>query len=356
MVIGKREFMKNVPINKGNYSLDTLEREEQFNKNRAFGVEDDYYKNRKEWEEFPRAQHVAKYPLLVDIELSSVCNLKCPFCYTITDEFKKKVNTKLMDFELFKKIIDEIAEDVFAIRLSLRGEATLHPDFIKCITYAREKGIKEISTLTNGSKFTPDYFVKCRDAGLDWITLSFDGVHEEYEKNRFPLKFNFVYNNFKEIQKIKEETGLVKPVIKIQAIWPAIKANPSEYYELMSKVSDLVAFNPLVDYANPTPYEEIQFEDNFCCPQLYQRLVIGADGLAMMCANDEENEVVVGDANKQSVYEIWHSEKMSKIRRLHNETDGYKQISTCKKCYIPRKTNEEHYEVQGRNLIVRNYI
>lgn len=118
-----------------------------------------------------------------------MCNLKCPMCYTITDEFKEKVNAKLVDFELYKKIIDEISGKVPALRLSLRGESTLHPKFIECIKYAKDKGIKEISTLTNGSKLDLDFFEKIVNAGIDWITISVDGLNEEYEKIRKPLKF-----------------------------------------------------------------------------------------------------------------------------------------------------------------------
>ena len=43
-------------------------------------------------------------------------------CYTTTEEYLNIVSLKYMDFDIFKKIIDEIAGKVFAIRLSLRGE------------------------------------------------------------------------------------------------------------------------------------------------------------------------------------------------------------------------------------------
>ena len=58
-----------------------------------------------------------------------------------------------MDFDLFKKVIDEIAFKVPSIRLSLRGESTLHKNFVDCIKY-KENGIKEVSTLTHGFKLT----------------------------------------------------------------------------------------------------------------------------------------------------------------------------------------------------------
>ena len=148
--------MKNnkvIPINKGNYSMDTQERDLLFEKNRGSDWEEEYKEYRKNWTNFAKNKIVSGYPLLVDIELASICNLKCPMCYTISDTFKKLVNTKRMEFELYKKIIDEIAFKVPSIRLSLRGEATLNKNFVECISYAKKNGIKEVSTLTHGFKY-----------------------------------------------------------------------------------------------------------------------------------------------------------------------------------------------------------
>lgn len=346
---------KTIPINKGNYSLDTPGREKLFEKNRGFGVRKEYKKNRKDWEEFPKKFHVSYYPLLVDVELASICNLTCHFCYTILDEWKLKVNAKLMEWALFTKIIDEIAGKVFAIRLSFRGEATLHSKFVDAIKYAKDKGIKEVSFLTHGGSLSPRNFEKIMKAGADWITISFDGMGEEYEKNRYPLKYDKMYERFKQMKEIKKRHNSVKPVIKIQTIWPAIQNCATEFYNEMSKVSDLVAFNPLIDFTHSTPYEEIEFVKDFACPQPYQRLVIGADGTAMMCANDEENDHIIGDANKETIYEIWHGEKLNKVRELHKQKDGFKKLGPCRKCYIPRATNDDKVQVNGREVYIRNY-
>ena len=347
---------RNIPINKGNYSLDTPERETEFTRRRSFGVEEEYARNRTEWEAFPRTGQVAEYPLLVDLELSSLCNLKCPFCYTITDNFKERVQATLMDFSLFTRIIDEIAGKVFAIRLSLRGEPMIHPRFADAVRYAKEKGIGEISTLTNGSRLTPECFTEIMDAGLDWITVSFDGLHDEYERNRFPLKFEEMYHRLEEAGAIKRRAGQVKPVIKIQTVWPAIENNPAEFLDTMTKVSDLVAFNPIIDFDHPRPYESIEFEKGFSCPQLYQRLVVGADGLVMMCSNDEESESIVGNACEESIQAIWHGPKLTDARNIHRQNEGFRQIGICRKCYLPRKTREDRFDVNGRVLVVRNYV
>lgn len=345
---------KNIPINKGNYTMESAEREALFEKKRAAGWEEEYRKYRENWREYPQKQFVAEYPLLVDLELSSLCNLKCPMCYTITDEFKKKVNTQLMEYELFTKIIDEIAGKVPAVRLSLRGEATLHPQFISCISYCKSRGIGEVSFLTNGSKLTRDYFIQVMDAGADWITISVDGLQEQYESIRNPLKFNDIFQKIKEIQKAKKERNAQKPVIKVQGIWPSIRDDADAYYHTFAPYVDLVAFNPLIDYLDKD--EDIVYEPDFSCPQLYQRLVIGSDGRVLLCSNDEDGMQILGDVHDHSVYEIWHGEKLNQIRKLH-QNGKFTELHVCQKCYLPRATEEnERTVINGREIVIKNYI
>ena len=347
----KRELF--VPINKGNYSMDTSEREELFDKYRGEGWEQEYAEYRKNWTDYAKTQTVSNYPLLVDIELSSICNLRCPMCYTITDEFGERVNTKRMDWDLYTKIIDEIGGNVPAIRLSLRGEATLHTKFAECIRYAKGKGIKEVSFLTHGGKLKESYFEKIVEAGADWITISIDGTGATYESIRKPIKFDELLDKVKNMKKFKDAKGLHRPVIKVQGIWPAISEDVQGFYDTFSPITDLVAFNPLIDYlAND---DEIEYLDNFTCPQQYQRLVIGADGLVMKCSNDEENREVIGDIRTATDHEVWHGEKMNKIRETHKKSLGFMESAVCRKCYLPRETVDEESSVDDRTFTVKNY-
>lgn len=344
-----------VPINKGNYSMDTIEREAQFSKYRGEGWDDEYAKYRSDWFDLPSNQKVESYPLLVDIELASICNLNCPMCYTVTEEFKQKVNATLMNFELYKKIIDEIGGNVPAIRLSLRGESLIHKKFVDCIRYAKEHRIKEVSTLTNAAKLTLDFFKVVAEAGIDWITVSADGVGDTYERIRKPIRFQYLIDNLRSISAYKKEYGLHRPVVKVQGIWPAIvESGVDEYYNIFSSCADLVAFNPLIDYLSND--KDIKYLEEFTCPQQYQRLVIGADGLVMKCSNDEENTEIIGDINIESVYQVWHGEKMQAIRNMHLQPRGFMQSEVCRKCYLPRKTEDEATQVCGRTLIVPNYV
>ena len=345
------------PINKGQFTLESPEREAEFEKKRGFGVEEDYQENRRQWTEFPGQQYVADYPLHVDIELSSLCNLRCPMCYTIRKEFKKKVNARLMDYDLFTKVVDECTEGgVYSIRLSFRGESFLHPRIVDCVRYAKQKGIKEVSTLTNGLRLDEEMFGRVMEAGMDWITISFDGLGKTYEQIRRPAKYERAVEKIANYARIKKEAGRVKPVIKVQSIFPAIQDDPKAFYDVFAPITDMVSTNPLIDYLQKDDKDTILYEENFSCPQLYQRLVIGADGQIMMCSNDENNDQVVGDANKQSIHEMWHGDELEKARLSHKLHKGIKDYPVCVKCYLPRKTESAVVKVGDREVIAENYI
>jgi len=346
-----------VQLNKGHFNLDTDERSAEFSRKLGLGWEENYAKYRSEWESLPRQMHVRDYPLLVDIELASSCNLKCPMCYTTTDHFKETVKRKLMKWELFVKVIDEVAGHVPAIRLSWRGESTLHGKFVDAVRYAKQKGIGEVSFLTNGSKLDLDYFKLLVDAGADWITVSFDGIGEDYNRIRAPLKYEETLAKLRAAMEYKKARGLAKPLIKTQGIWPAVKKHPQEFYETLSEVSDLVAFNPLIDYLESDDEEDIIYESNFSCPQLYQRLFVSSTGEVMMCNSDEYGKEIIGNANQQLIHQIWHGDKLNQIRQLHSQKDGFKKVSTCKMCFYPRKTEaNESAVIDGRTILIENYI
>lgn len=341
-------------INKGQFNFSNWDKI-KFNYKRGKGFLIRFLLNRFKWHYYPRLHYVSKLPDHVDVEISSACNMRCPMCYTITEEFKKRVGRLLMPFELFKKIIDECTEyKVFSIRLSLRGEPFIHPDVIKMIKYAHDKGIKEISSLTNGLALTPELFEQAMEAGLTWLTISIDGTGKTYESIRIPAKFEDILAKIKAYHEIKKKKNSVKPVIKVQSIWPAIKDNAQEYYDIFRPYVDSIASNPLIDYLRKDT--EIEYEEKFDCPVLYQRMTIGSNGLVLLCCNDELGEYIIGDASRESLYKIWHKKEIQRVRDLHRRHIGYKEISPCKKCYLPRKTASISEKIGKRAISVDKYI
>lgn len=327
----------------------------KFDYKRASGHFFAYLINRFRWHYYPRFHYVSKFPDHVDVEISSACNMKCPMCYTITEEFKRSISREFMNFDLFKKIVDEcVSYGTYSIRLSLRGEPFIYKHVVEMIRYAKDKGIKEVSSLTNNLALNPKLFKEVMEAGLDWLTISFDGLGEIYEWIRKPATFEESYEKIKEYKRIKERSHSWKPVIKVQTVWPAIKDNAKEYYEAFNPYVDDIAINPLVDYLHND--EGIIYIDNFICPVLYQRLVIGSDGLALLCSNDEFCLYPIGDANNESLYDIWHGEKITGAREIHKRYKGVELLEPCKHCYLPRKTQPVIEAIGDRKIVIDKYM
>lgn len=346
-----------VHLNKGHFNLDSEERSAAFSHKMALGWEEGYAQYRGDWERLPRERMVRDYPLLVDLELASSCNLKCPMCYTTTQHFKENVKRTMMDWDLFVRVIDEISGKVPAVRLSWRGESTLYKRFVEAVSYAKSKGVGEVSFLTNGSTLDLPFFIRLVEAGADWITVSFDGLEEEYNRIRSPLKYEETLNKLRAAMEYKAQHGLARPLIKVQGVWPAIRKDPQSYYETLKQVSDLVAFNPLIDYLGNDDEEMIVYEENFSCPQLYQRLTISSTGLVVMCSNDEYGEEILGDIRHQTVHAVWNGDKIKRIREIHGKNYGFKLIPKCKLCYYPRKNEvTEEVVVDQRRILIKNYI
>ena len=325
----------------------------QFSYHRARGHLLGYLKNRAIWYYFPKIHLLTEFPTHVDLEISSACDLKCPMCYTRTDDFKKQVKKQFMDYDLFKKLVNECVQfKAYSIRISLRGEPFIHPNVIDMIRYAKDAGIKEVASLTNNYRLTPEMFEQAMKAGLDWLTISFDGLRETYEQVRQPAKFEESLNKIKEYKRIKDKAGSIKPVLKVQSVWPAIKDCAQEYYSLFEPYVEMIASNPLIDYLHKD--KEIEYIEDFDCPVLYQRIAVGSDGQAI-CCNDEFGDDIFGDATRESIHSLWHGKNMSRARQLHREHRGYKELVMCQKCYLPRRTQLEMERMGERKILVEKY-
>lgn len=350
---------KYTPVNKGHFDLEPPERIAAFVQMMSDGWEEEYREYRRLWNELPARREVRGYPLLVDLETVSRCNLKCPMCPTVTDEFvEKRVNPfkkGQISFPLVEKIVDEVAGRIYSLRLSWIGEPTLHPRLVDAARLAKSRGIKEVSFLTNGSKLHLKYFTQLVEAGVDLITVSIDGMGETYNTIRKPLIFEETLKKLADIREFKTTHGLIKPVMKIQGVWPAIRESPERFYNTFAPIVDFIAFNPLIDYLHKD--SDIVYEDGFACPQHYQRVVIGSNGKASMCSSDDFMDVDVGDANTQTIHEIWHGEKLNRVRALHEQPDGFKSLKPCRNCFYPRKTAaDEEAIINGRLIKIENYI
>jgi radical SAM protein with 4Fe4S-binding SPASM domain len=352
-------MFKSASLNQDQISFSSWRENLRFHYTRGQGHLCRYLFNRLVWHFYPRFHMVTDFPEHVDLELSAACNMQCPMCFTNTEEFKKHVKKPLMDRDLWQKIVRECAAGkVFSLRLSLRGEPTLHPDFVEAVRYAKSLGIKEVSTLSNALLLTPKMFEELVDAGLDWLTISADGVGETYERIRRPARFDDLLQKLRAFKKIKQSRRSLKPVIKVQTVWPAIQDAPQVYFETFRPLVDQISCNQLVDYLWKDQEKGlIVYKLNFDCYKLYQRLTIGTDGGVMLCHYDELCHHKIGDLNVETIHEVWHGEAMTRARNLHRQHVAINHFESCRRCPLPRKMEViSSVRLDGRDILIDSLL
>src|SRR6476646_11822438 len=110
-------------------------------------------------------------PELVQIESTNICNAKCVFCPR--DDMHRRQG--VMSLELFKKVVDECAAlGITHVRVHNYGETFLDRHLTAKVRYAKEKGIKEVGTISNGSLITEKIARGVIEARLDAINIRVD--------------------------------------------------------------------------------------------------------------------------------------------------------------------------------------
>ena len=86
------------------------------------------------------------FPNRITVELTNQCNVSCSFC----PRQDVPMEIGFMDMGLYRKIIDEAAQHLpVKLVLFFRGESLLHPHFLQCLGYAKERGIGPIQFASN---------------------------------------------------------------------------------------------------------------------------------------------------------------------------------------------------------------
>jgi MoaA/NifB/PqqE/SkfB family radical SAM enzyme len=273
-------------------------------------------------------------PLSVDIEVASVCDLACPFCY------RQHVATpdSLMKPELCFNILDQCADlGVPSVKFNWRGEPLLNPKLPEFIHYAKRNGILDTIINTNAVTLDEKKARQIIEAGLDLMIYSFDGGSKEsYEKMR-PGRFNEVlfedvYENIKTFSRVRDEMGAVFPRTKIQMILTEETFKEQEkFLELFNDYVDDVSvkayterggdiadldddtFSAIKDFVSnknlslKTPYWKDSKGDIYIsehrlpCEQVFQRMMVTTDGSVAMCCYDWGVEYPIGYVDQKSI-------------------------------------------------------
>ena len=236
------------------------------------------------------------------IETRTDCNLKCKFCPQSTNPRPNIVMTE----ELFKRIIDELAEMNFAGRICplTNNEPLLDVRIVSFITYARQRcPLSFLEIITNGILLTEELLLELFAAGLDSLIIN------DYRNDRSEHPFRLSAR----IDKIAELT---------QSMF-----RKKVYISLRSTSEELGS------RAGNIQKKQMKTSLNRFCALPFTGLWLQPEGKAILCCQDYSYDEIMGDVTKNSLSEIWFNDKYKRIRRELYEKDRTKKI--CGKCDYP---------------------
>lgn len=312
--------------------------------NQPENASEDYLAYRKAWVDNPKNFIVDVLPLDLDIEVSSLCNLRCTFCDRQPLVEKNQLGN--MSFETYCHILDQFAPEkgkrLCSMKLSYRGEPLMNKAIPEMVKYAKERGVLDIYFNTNGMLLTEEISRALIKAHLDRISFSIDGTNaKEYENVRVGAKFDVVVANIKRLRELRDEYHVSYPKIRIQTVkLPGVDLD--KYVDTWKEYADEVA---ALEYTDES--KRVQgLEGSWACPQLWQRMTIEWDGSVFGCNNDDLRGIYLGNVKERTIFDCWHDDKLMQIRRLHMEGKGH-EIEDCNGC--PWRTAQMMKEKLGRN-------
>jgi len=293
-----------------------------------------YLKYRYAYEMFPIQHKVEKFPPVVQIEPTSVCNYRCVFCYQTDPRLSDKKNGHMgmMDLETFKSIIDQIKGNVEGVTLASRGEPSVNKKLPDMLQYMSGKFLAA-KINTNAYLLDEKLAHAICDADLQTLVFSADAAAEPlYSKLRVNGNLDRVVRNVGAFHEIKEKYyPNSKLITRVSGVRVDSNQNMGDMEKFWHRYVDQVAF---VDY---NPWENVydsDFKDiDTPCSDLWRRLFVWWDGKVAPCDVDYLTTLFNETVHASSVSEIWNGKAYQELRMTHLSGQRQKK-EPCARCVV----------------------
>lgn len=292
-----------------------------------------------------RLNTIPEFPRIIETEITNHCNFQCIMCKTGTGQAKR--TRGYMTEDCFQKLLSEASDKKAALKFVGQGESTLHPQFLKWVKMAKEAGIICHLT-TNGSMFTESYMQEIINSGLDSVKFSFQGVTSEgYRTLRKKNDFEELLAKINKLFKLRGV--LTHPFITVgtsvlKETEEEITAFKNRCEPFCDKVEIGVTTLEYIDLSCVHDKQERQLLERMkvsqgqsfrrykCCHQVFDVITIHWNGNICACCADNDEVMVLGNINNNSLKECWNSEKEKIYRSILAERE-YEKLPLCKDCY-----------------------
>lgn len=288
-------------------------------------------------------------PITFSVEPTTSCNLGCPECPSGLKQFTRPVGE--MEEELYRKLVDELANDLLYLYFYFQGEPYLHPRFTELVRYAADKRIYTV-TSTNAHFLTERKAEETVRSGLSRILISVDGTTQEtYSQYRIHGSLDKVLEGTRRLVEARKRLRSSTPHI----VWQFLVVRHNEHQvqdaKQMAKalgvddirfktaqIHDYHQGHPLIPttetfsrYRQKTDGSwEIKNKLENQCWKLWHSAVMTWDGKIVPCCFDKDAQYTMGNMQQQTFRQIWNSEPYHAFRQ--RLLQSRKAIDICTNC------------------------
>jgi len=171
---------------------------------------------KKDTQPVVRPLDAGRFPSRMFIECTAACNISCnQACCAPETGITRTRQAGMLDFDLFRRVVDEVGPALTRIDFFNYGEAFLHKRAIEMCEYIKTNFPHiYLYTSTNGLAFTEDQARRLTHSGIDEVTFSIDGATpESYAKYRQRGKFDVAIRNLRAMVDEKRRAGRDLPFL-----------------------------------------------------------------------------------------------------------------------------------------------
>ncbi len=277
-------------------------------------------------------------PETIEIELTNRCDLGCVFCPNYSH--KRKRGT--MSFETFKNIVDGMKElHISQVTFSGFGECLLDRNITEKLDYLHtHKSVAYVQLVTNGVLLTHELSEKiCEEGLLNLVSISVDAADRAtYETIHNVDVFDKVVENVMLLYEIRKEKRLSSPRISVRfKDLFCNRGNFNNFVNRFCKISDNIRA-----YVNIFGWPESNLTIGtvrrdeiikIVCPNLWEGMRVNWNGDVVLCCQDYEGKVILGNVNDQSIVDIWNNELIEHYRESHKNLQ-LGNLKICNDCDV----------------------
>ena len=220
------------------------------------------------------------------------------------------------------------------IQLHGYGDPLLDRNMAEYVRILHDKGFNSYFSC-NPSNINLERTYEMLDAGLDYIKYSIESVDDEEHKKIRGDASNFTdsYEKILEVLDYKHKNEL-----KTTVVITMLDLNRDHQAEDFDKLE--AAFNGLDVYIYLKSEDCQWYRKDYhgtksihwseICKHPWMTMTIKSNAEATMCMEDYNNEIILGNANTQTLEDIWNGEKYRCFRRQHlYAKDRIKCVDEC---------------------------